>query len=120
MGTATTPGAPIPPETSRSDDFFHGRLLLFSTARRQSRFSSGTDDPFHGRLLPFSTARRRPRFSSGTDDPFHDPLQLGIGVLFLLLALLNLAMTGLAIWGVQYRVPPWNANSFPPPVVQVW
>jgi hypothetical protein len=52
-----------------------------------------------------------------TDDPFHDPLLKGVGVAFIVLALVVLALTGLLIWGVQYGTPPWSANSFPPPIV---
>lgn len=54
--------------------------------------------------------------SIGTDDPFHDPLLLGIGIAFFILAVVILALTGLIHWGVEYQAPPWNANSFPPPV----
>lgn len=51
------------------------------------------------------------------DDPFHDPWLIGIGIVFILVALVILAMTGLFYWGTVYHAPPWGANSFPPPVV---
>lgn len=54
---------------------------------------------------------------TGMDDPFHDPLMVGIGIVVFLLAVVILALTGLIHWGVEYHMPPWNANSFPPPVV---
>ena len=53
----------------------------------------------------------------GADDPFHDPTIIGIGIAFLVVAILILTFTGLFIWGVEYRVPGWNVNSFPPPIV---
>lgn len=58
-----------------------------------------------------------PRDASPTDDPFHDPLLLGIGIVFVLLVVAILALTGLIHWGVEYHAPPWNAHSFPPPIV---
>ena len=54
---------------------------------------------------------------TAADDPFHDPLMLGIGIVFILVALVILSLTGLFYWGVEYGTPPWNAHSFPPPVV---
>jgi hypothetical protein len=42
---------------------------------------------------------------------------LGIGIAYGLVTLVVLALTGLLVWGVQYGVPPWNAHSFPPPLV---
>ena len=61
--------------------------------------------------------RSKETFPDPTDDPFHDPLLKGIGAAFVALALIVLVLTGLMIWGVQYRTPSWNANSFPPPIV---
>jgi hypothetical protein len=55
-----------------------------------------------------------------SDDPFHDPVMLGIGIAFLLVGLAILLLTGLIHWGVEYQAPPWNANSYPPPVVHRW
>ena len=55
--------------------------------------------------------------SLGSGDPFHDPVLRGIGLLFVFVGLAILALTCLVIWGVQYDVPGWNANSFPPPLV---
>ncbi|MBI2189426.1 MAG: hypothetical protein HYU37_20205 [Acidobacteria bacterium] len=56
----------------------------------------------------------------GTDDPFHDPVLGGIAIVFVLLGLVIVLLTGLIHWGVEYRSPPWNANSYPPPVVHRW
>ena len=58
-----------------------------------------------------------PGGDTATDDPFHDPLLLGIGIVFIVVALVILAMTGLFYWGSVYHAPSWGANSFPPPVV---
>ena len=58
--------------------------------------------------------------ASGTDDPFHDPLLGGIALAFVLVAVAILLVTGLIHWGVEYQTPPWNANSYPPPVVYRW
>ena len=55
--------------------------------------------------------------ASVNDDPFHDPVVIGIGIAFLVLAVLILTFTGLLIWGVEYYVPGWNVHSFPPPSV---
>lgn len=52
-----------------------------------------------------------------TDDPFHDPLMLGIGIVFFIVTLAILALTGLFYWGVEHHVPAWSSHSFPPPVV---
>lgn len=58
---------------------------------------------------------------SGTnEDPFHDPLMIGIGLVFAVMAVLIVLLTGLIHWGVEYQSPPWNANSYPPPVVHRW
>jgi hypothetical protein len=53
----------------------------------------------------------------GADDPFHDPVIIGIGIAFIVVAVLILTFTGLFIWGVEYQVPGWNVHSFPPPLV---
>ena len=60
-----------------------------------------------------------PAPDSGTtfDDPFHDPLLLGIGIVFVLVAIVILALSGLFYWGTAYHAPSWGANSFPPPIV---
>lgn len=55
--------------------------------------------------------------TEATDDPFHDPLMIGIGIVVFVVALIILGLTGLFYWGVEIRTPPWNANSFPPPIV---
>ena len=54
-----------------------------------------------------------PALSGGTgfDDPFHDPVLLGIGIAFVLVAIVTLALSGLFYWGTVYRAPPWNANG---------
>ncbi|MBI4888096.1 MAG: hypothetical protein HY824_13455 [Acidobacteria bacterium] len=53
-------------------------------------------------------------------DPCHDPIVLGVGVAFAVLGLAILVLTGLLIWGVEYRVPGWNSNSYPPPIAHRW
>lgn len=59
--------------------------------------------------------------ASGADaDPFHDPLMIGIGIALVMMGLVIVLLTGLIHWGVEYRTPPWNANSYPPPVVHRW
>ena len=68
-----------------------------------------------------TTVRNVRHAPSGTnEDPFHDPVVIGIGVAFAVMALLIVLLTGLIHWGVEYRTPPWNANSYPPPVVHRW
>jgi hypothetical protein len=54
---------------------------------------------------------------TGTDNPFHDPLMIGIGIVFVIVALSILALTGLFYWGTVYHMPSWGSNSFPPPIV---
>jgi hypothetical protein len=54
--------------------------------------------------------------AAGVNDPFHDPLMLWIGIAFVLMAVVILALTGLIHWGVEYQNPPWNSAAFPPPV----
>jgi len=68
---------------------------------------------------PIDPDRARPE-TTDTDDPFHDPLLGGIGIAFVLLAIAIVLLTGLIHWGVEYRTPPWNANSYPPPIVHRW
>ena len=51
------------------------------------------------------------------DDPFHDPLLIGIGVAFVLVAIVILALTGLITWGSLYSSPSWSSHSFPPATV---
>lgn len=63
-------------------------------------------------------ADQRPAIDTGsTDDPFHDPVLLGIGIAFVLVLIAILVFTGLFYWGVQHDLPPWNANSYPAPIV---
>jgi hypothetical protein len=50
------------------------------------------------------------------DDPFHDPLLIGIGVMFIVVTVVILALGGLYYWGALYGSPSWSANSFPPPI----
>jgi hypothetical protein len=54
---------------------------------------------------------------SGFDDPFHDPMLIGIGIVFVLVAIVILALSGLLYWGNVYHTPSWGVNSFPPPMV---
>lgn len=54
------------------------------------------------------------------DDPFHDPGMAGVAAALVVLGLVILILTGVVIWGVQYRSPGWNAHSYPPPVVHRW
>ena len=58
-----------------------------------------------------------PGETSGTDDPFHDPVMLGLGIVFVVVTLTILMMTGLVYWGIEHHLPAWSAHSFPPPVV---
>jgi hypothetical protein len=51
------------------------------------------------------------------NDPFHDPVLFGIGIVFVAVALVILALSGLWYWGAVYHVPAWGASSFPPPLV---
>jgi len=64
--------------------------------------------------------RKHARPETTTDDPFHDRVLGGIALAFVLVAIAILLLTGLIHWGVEYRTPPWNANSYPPPVVHQW
>jgi hypothetical protein len=54
--------------------------------------------------------------ASETDDPFHDPILIGIGVAFVVVALLILVLTGLFTWGNLYGAPSWNSHAFPPAI----
>jgi hypothetical protein len=54
------------------------------------------------------------------DDPLHDLGMAGVAAAFVVLGLVILVLTGVVIWGVQYRSPGWNAHSYPPPVVHRW
>ena len=58
-----------------------------------------------------------PTGRTANDDPFHDPQLIAIGIVFVLVALLIVALTGLFYWGTVYHAPSWGANSFPPPIV---
>jgi hypothetical protein len=58
--------------------------------------------------------------TSGTDDPFHDPGMAAVAAAFVVVGLVILVLTGVVIWGVQYRSPGWNAHSYPPPIVHRW
>jgi hypothetical protein len=55
--------------------------------------------------------------TAGTDDPFHDPLMIGIGVMFVIVGLVILALTLLFTWGNLYGTPSWNSHAFPPAIV---
>ena len=52
----------------------------------------------------------------GADDPFHDPIVIGIGIAFIVLAIVVLALTGLFTWGNLYGEPSWSAHAFPPAI----
>jgi hypothetical protein len=62
------------------------------------------------------THQEGPPVTAGNDDPFHDPVVIGIGIAFVILALVILALTGLFTWGNLYGAPPWNSHAFPPAV----
>lgn len=51
------------------------------------------------------------------DDPFHDPLLIGIGIAFVVVAIVILALTGLFTWGNLYVSPSWSSHAFPPAIV---
>ena len=51
------------------------------------------------------------------EDPFHDPLLLAIGIVFVVMFIAILALTGLIHWGVEYQSPSWNSHAYPPPIV---
>ena len=57
-----------------------------------------------------------PPDSVSGDDPFHDPLLLGIGIAFVVVAIVILALTGLFTWGNLYGSPSWSSHAFPPAV----
>jgi hypothetical protein len=55
--------------------------------------------------------------TSPGDDPFHDPVVIGIGIAFVVVGLVILALTGLFLWGNLYHSPSWSSHAFPPAVV---
>jgi hypothetical protein len=57
-----------------------------------------------------------PPDSVSGDDPFHDPLLLGIGIAFVVVAIVILALTGLFTWGNLYGSPSWSSRAFPPAI----
>lgn len=57
-----------------------------------------------------------PPVTAGNEDPFHDPIVIGIGITFVIVALVILALTGLFTWGNLYGAPPWDSHAFPPAV----
>lgn len=58
----------------------------------------------------------QPAASSGADDPFHDPVVIGIGITFIVVAIVILALTGLFVWGNLYDAPSWSSYAYPPAV----
>jgi len=62
------------------------------------------------------THQEAPPVIAVNDDPFHDPVVIGIGIAFVVLAFVILALTGLFTWGNLYGAPPWNSHAFPPSV----
>ena len=54
---------------------------------------------------------------AGTDDPFHDPVVIGIGIAFILVTVVILALTGLVAWGNLYHSPSWGSHAYPPAIV---
>lgn len=65
------------------------------------------------------TSETGPTLTGGTvnDDPFHDPLLIGIGIMFVVYAVVVLTLLGLFYWGTLYDAPSWSVHSFPPPIV---
>jgi hypothetical protein len=57
-----------------------------------------------------------PRVTSDADDPFHDPVLIGIGIAFVIVAIVILALTGLFMWGILYDAPSWSSHAYPPAV----
>jgi hypothetical protein len=57
-----------------------------------------------------------PPAPTDNDDPFHDPLLIGIGIAFVVIAIVILALTGLFTWGNLYGAPSWNSHAFPPAI----
>jgi hypothetical protein len=53
---------------------------------------------------------------TGSDDPFHDPVLIGIGVAFVVIALVILILTGIHVWGNLYDAPSWSSHAYPPAV----
>jgi len=63
------------------------------------------------------TGHPEPPPAAGTDeDPFHDPLLRGIGIVFVLMFVAIVLLTGLVHWGVEYQNPPWNSHAYPPAI----
>jgi hypothetical protein len=58
-----------------------------------------------------------PSVAEPDDDPFHDPIVIGIGIAFVVVAIVTLVLMGLFIWGNLYGAPSWNSHAFPPAVV---
>lgn len=54
---------------------------------------------------------------TGNDDPFQDPVVIGIGIAFVVLPVVIVALTGLFMWGNLYDTPSWSSHAFPPAVV---
>lgn len=52
----------------------------------------------------------------GAEDPFHDPVVIGIGIAFVVVTIVILALTGLFTWGNLYDAPSWSSHAFPPAV----
>ena len=50
---------------------------------------------------------------TATDGLLHDPLLIGIGIGFVFVALVILAMSGLFHWAL-YDAPPWGAQGYSP------
>jgi hypothetical protein len=55
--------------------------------------------------------------ASGVDDPFHDPVIIGIGITFVIVGIVILALTILFTWETLDGAPSWNSHAFPPPIV---
>ncbi|MBI3047614.1 MAG: hypothetical protein HYY76_04820 [Acidobacteria bacterium] len=69
---------------------------------------------------PLTEAGHIPPETTDNEDPFHDPLMLAVAIAFVVVALVIVVLTGMIHWGVEYGTPPWNANSYPPPIVHHW
>ena len=55
--------------------------------------------------------------ATGTDeDPFHDPKLRAIGIVFVVMLVAIVLLTGLVHWGVEYQNPPWNSHAYPPAI----
>ena len=51
------------------------------------------------------------------EDPFHDPLMRAIGIVFVVMIIAIVLLTGLLHWGVEYQSPSWSSHAYPPPIV---